>query len=100
MHFQQSIILIYTIVYIFLFLRCIISLTDKERSLFVVVERGNMSFTETVVEQKSEHLLLKAIHFGASDLHLMPSENDYLLYFRKYGQLVSAGQLPQNWVIG
>ncbi|QOV12672.1 competence type IV pilus ATPase ComGA [Viridibacillus arvi] len=53
-----------------------------------------MSFTETVVEQKSEHLLLKAIHFGASDLHLMPSENDYLLYFRKYGQLVSAGQLP------
>ncbi|MBK3494006.1 Flp pilus assembly complex ATPase component TadA [Viridibacillus sp. YIM B01967] len=53
-----------------------------------------MSFTETVVEQKSVHLLLKAIHFGASDLHLMPNKNDYLLYFRKYGQLVSAGQLP------
>ncbi|MGM9968126.1 competence type IV pilus ATPase ComGA [Rummeliibacillus sp. TYF005] len=55
-----------------------------------------MSFTETIIEQKSIQLLQKAIDFGASDLHLMPSKEQYSVYFRKYGQLKSVGQLPQD----
>ncbi|MBO2535005.1 competence type IV pilus ATPase ComGA [Rummeliibacillus suwonensis] len=55
-----------------------------------------MSFTETIIEQKSMQLLQKAIEFGASDLHLMPSTDQYSVYFRKYGQLIPVGQLPQD----
>lgn len=55
-----------------------------------------MSFTETIVEQKLMQLLQKAMQFGASDLHLMPTSNHYEIYFRKFGQLQSAGQLPQD----
>ncbi len=55
-----------------------------------------MSFTETIIEQKVMHLLQKAIKFGASDLHLMPTENLYEIHFRKYGQLKAAGKLPQD----
>lgn len=49
---------------------------------------------ESVVEQKCEQLLLKAYHFGASDLHLVPEDEKYILYFRKYGKLIQAGELP------
>lgn len=55
-----------------------------------------MSFTETIIEQKSIQLLKRAIEFGASDLHLMPTTDLYGIYFRKYGQLISVGQLPQD----
>lgn len=67
-----------------------------ERSLLVWLKGGKMSFTETVIEQKSIQLLQKAIAFGASDLHLMPTANQYGIFFRKYGQLKSVGQLPQD----
>ncbi|HWI48199.1 MAG TPA: competence type IV pilus ATPase ComGA [Rummeliibacillus sp.] len=53
-----------------------------------------MSFTETIIEQKSVQLLQKALQFGASDLHLMPTNNQYEIYYRKFGQLISAGHLP------
>lgn len=49
---------------------------------------------ESVVEQKSEQLLLKAFHFGASDLHLVPEREKYAIYFRKFGKLIQAGELP------
>ncbi|MEG0260318.1 MAG: competence type IV pilus ATPase ComGA [Lysinibacillus sp.] len=48
---------------------------------------------ELVVEQKCEQVLLKAFHFGASDLMLVPEEGQYIIYFRKYGKLVQAGEL-------
>lgn len=53
-----------------------------------------MQTFESVVEQKSEHLLVKAYHFGASDLLLIPQENRYIIYFRKYDKLLTAGELP------
>ncbi len=53
-----------------------------------------MQTFESVVEQKSEHLLVKAYHFGASDLLLIPEESRYIIYFRKYDKLIQAGELP------
>ena len=44
---------------------------------------------ETVVEQKCEQLLLKAYHFGASDLLLVPGNIKYRIYFRKYDKLIT-----------
>ncbi len=49
---------------------------------------------ESVVETKSEQLLLKALHFGASDLHLLPTSDNYAVHFRKYGKLFPAGNIP------
>ncbi|MFF5817735.1 MULTISPECIES: competence type IV pilus ATPase ComGA [Lysinibacillus] len=51
---------------------------------------------ETVVEQKCEQLLLKAYHFGASDLLLVPGNINYRIYFRKYDKLLHAGELPHE----
>ena len=51
---------------------------------------------ETVVEQKCEQLLLKAYHFGASDLLLVPEREQYRIYFRKYDKLLQAGELPNE----
>lgn len=51
---------------------------------------------ETVVERKCEQLLLKAYHFGASDLLLVPESERYRIYFRKYDKLLQAGELPNN----
>lgn len=51
---------------------------------------------EIVVEQKCEHLLLKAYHFGATDLLLVPSNINYRIYFRKYDKLLHAGELPND----
>ncbi|AJK87183.1 MULTISPECIES: competence type IV pilus ATPase ComGA [Lysinibacillus] len=51
---------------------------------------------EMVVEQKCEQLLLKAYHFGATDLLLVPSNLNYRIYFRKYDKLLHAGELPND----
>ncbi|MEK4229931.1 competence type IV pilus ATPase ComGA [Solibacillus sp. FSL H8-0538] len=51
---------------------------------------------ESVIETKSEQLLLKACHFGASDLHLVPAEHNYAIMFRKYGRFIQAGELPND----
>ncbi|WP_404803777.1 hypothetical protein [Lysinibacillus sp. S1] len=51
---------------------------------------------ETVVEQKCEQLLLKAYHFGASDLLLVPGNINSQIYFRKYDKLFHAGDLPHE----
>lgn len=55
-----------------------------------------MSEMESVIESKSEQLLLKAHHFGAADIHLMPEEHQYSVYFRKYGQLIRAGHMTDD----
>lgn len=51
---------------------------------------------ETVVTEQSEKLLLKACHFGASDLHIMPTNKNYSIMFRKFGKLIQAGSLPDE----
>lgn len=51
---------------------------------------------ESVIEQKCDQLLLKAYHFGASDLLLVPEERMYFIYFRKYDKLLQAGELPYD----
>ena len=51
---------------------------------------------EIVVEQKCEQLLLKAYHFGATDLLLVPGNVNYQVYFRKYDKLLHAGELPND----
>lgn len=51
---------------------------------------------ESIIESKSEQLLLKAHHFGAADIHFMPEEQQYSVCFRKYGQLIPAGTLPDD----
>lgn len=49
---------------------------------------------ESVVENKSTQLLLKALHFGASDIHLVPQNDDYSIHFRKYGKLFPTSHIP------
>ncbi|SOC27355.1 competence-related pilin export protein ComGA [Ureibacillus xyleni] len=49
---------------------------------------------ESVVENKSVQLLVRAIHFGASDLHILPTTEHYKIHFRKYGKLFPAGNVP------
>ena len=51
---------------------------------------------ESIIETKSKQLLLKASHFGASDLHLVPAEHNYAIMFRKYGRFIPAGELPNE----
>lgn len=49
---------------------------------------------ELVVAEHAEKLLLKACHFAASDIHIMPTEKNYTVKFRKFGKLIEAGQFP------
>lgn len=51
---------------------------------------------ESMIESKSEQLLLKAHHFGAADIHLIPEEAHYSICFRKYGQLIPAGEMTDD----
>nr|WP_269748796.1 competence type IV pilus ATPase ComGA [Lysinibacillus timonensis] len=48
---------------------------------------------ETVVESKSEQLLFKGLTFGASDIHIVPTSDNYTVHFRKYGKLFNAGNI-------
>jgi len=49
---------------------------------------------ESVIETKSTQLLLKALHFGASDIYIEPAPKQYNIQFRKYGKLFPAGHFP------
>ncbi|MFL0505575.1 competence type IV pilus ATPase ComGA [Ureibacillus sp. 179-F W5.1 NHS] len=49
---------------------------------------------ESVVENKSMQLLLKALHFGASDIHIVPQNHQYSIHFRKYGKLFPTTNIP------
>ena len=51
---------------------------------------------ETIIASQSEQLLLKACHFGASDLHLIPKKEHYSILLRKFGTLVEMGTLPDE----
>lgn len=51
---------------------------------------------ETIIAAQSEQLLLKACHFGASDLHLVPTKGHYSVLLRKFGKLIHAGNLPDE----
>lgn len=51
---------------------------------------------ETVVTERSEKLLMKACHFGASDIHLLPTKDNYAILFRKFGKLIQAGTLTND----
>ncbi|MCM3389935.1 Flp pilus assembly complex ATPase component TadA [Ureibacillus chungkukjangi] len=51
---------------------------------------------ESVVESKSIQLLLKALHFGASDIHIVPAQDSYSIHFRKYGKLFPTSNLPNE----
>ena len=51
---------------------------------------------ETVIASQSEQLLLKACHFGASDLHLIPKKDHYSILLRKFGRLVETDTLPDE----
>ena len=51
---------------------------------------------ETVVTERSEKLLMKACHFGASDIHLLPTKDQYSVLFRKFGKLIQAGTLTDD----
>lgn len=51
---------------------------------------------ETIIASQSEQLLLKACHFGASDLHLIPKKEHYSILLRKFGTLVETGTLPDE----
>lgn len=57
---------------------------------------GELMEIETVVEKKSFQLLHKAIVFKASDIHIIPDENQYEIYFRKYGKLVPIESYPDE----
>ncbi|KGR81584.1 competence type IV pilus ATPase ComGA [Lysinibacillus odysseyi] len=54
---------------------------------------------ETVIASQSEQLLLKACHFGASDLHLIPKKGHYSILLRKFGRLVETGTLPDEMAV-
>lgn len=53
-----------------------------------------MQQIENIVEQKCFQLLKKAHSFGASDLHIIPNEENYYYYFKKNTQMFEAGKLP------
>ncbi|WP_313893901.1 competence type IV pilus ATPase ComGA [Psychrobacillus sp.] len=55
-----------------------------------------MQQPENIVEQKCYQLLRKAHTFGASDLHMIPNEENYDYYFKKNSQMFEAGKLPLN----
>ncbi|WP_391116054.1 competence type IV pilus ATPase ComGA [Psychrobacillus sp. L3] len=55
-----------------------------------------MQQIENIVEQKCFQLLKKAHRFGASDLHMIPNEENYFYYFKKNSQMFEAGKLPLN----
>lgn len=51
---------------------------------------------ELVVENRSEQLLLKALMFGASDIHIVPTNRNYSIHFRKYGKLFNGGGVSED----
>lgn len=51
---------------------------------------------ESIVEQKCLQLLERASEYGASDLHLLPRETEFSVLFRKYGQFVQVGKVPNE----
>ena len=44
-----------------------------------------------LLKQKCFRLLRKAHKFGASDLHMIPNEENYIYYFKKHSQMFEAG---------
>lgn len=51
---------------------------------------------ETIIATQCEKLLLKACHFGASDMHLVPTKEHYTILLRKFGKLIHAGSIPEE----
>lgn len=51
---------------------------------------------ETIIATQCQKLLLKACHFGASDLHLVPTKENYTILLRKFGKLIQAGSIPEE----
>ncbi|WP_431029829.1 competence type IV pilus ATPase ComGA [Lysinibacillus sp. LZ02] len=51
---------------------------------------------ETIIATQSEQLILKACHFGASDIHLVPTKEQYSILLRKFGKLIEMGTLPDE----
>lgn len=61
----------------------------------LAILKGEMGLNvESVVEKKSYQLLVKALHFGASDIYIEPAPDHYTIQFRKYGKLFPAGHFP------
>lgn len=46
------------------------------------------------IEQRSRELLEKAIVFEASDVHLVPHDKEYQVFFRRQQQMFDAGSIP------
>ena len=70
--------------------------TSCLRSQPVTGERKLMQPVENLIEQKCFLILKKAHTFGASDLHMIPNEENYIYYFKKNSQMFEAGKLPLN----
>lgn len=49
---------------------------------------------ESVVEKKCIQLVKKALHFEASDIHLLPTKEHYRIFFRKFNRLITTGEIP------
>lgn len=49
---------------------------------------------ESIIVSKCEELIEKALSFGASDIHLVPSNHRYTILFRKYNKLYQNDELP------
>lgn len=51
---------------------------------------------ESIIEKKTIHLLHRAIAFKASDIHIVPENDKYEIYFRKFGRLIPIEQFPEQ----
>ena len=51
---------------------------------------------ETVIERKCMNLLHKAIAFKASDIHIVPEDEGYEVYFRKFGKLIQIEHIVEE----
>lgn len=51
---------------------------------------------ESIIEKKIIHLLHRAIAFKASDIHIVPENDKYEIYFRKFGRLIPIEQFPEQ----
>ena len=54
---------------------------------------------ESIIVTKCEELIEKALSFGASDIHLVPSSHNFTILLRKYNKLYQNGDLPIDLVL-
>lgn len=70
-----------------------LTLANGKQKEVIIIEQ------ESIVEQKCLQILEHAIGHDVTDIHLQPREKDYKLMFRKFGQFIPSGNIPDELAI-